>query len=756
MNRYVLVLVLAAFLASPQAAQTQGGPAAKADVTPADQAAVAKALLPSMVQVDWWLQFDKGEAPRASGWGKRCPNCGAFHGIGAERCVEEERPLHFNGYLLAPTRVMAPDVGIHPRFIKRIEVRFGDQRVPAKPVAWAVDQDAVFLELQEPLKGAKPLEFKPQMGPYLAASYDFLNGAWSLTVEPASPKVTVLSGGETFLTMGSNCVVTTKEGAPVTVLMRADLPLDDSWKTSPLTWKTLGADEMAKALADLEQKTSQSLLHVVLSFRSPKKTAGGMRFSRSGGEEEATELHAVGVLVADTKVLVLANLRGKVTARLEKVVVRPPAGDPVPAEFAGSLTDYGALVATLKKPLAGALPLAAGNIRTYRKTLLLGADVCLQGEKRIAYFEHRRIAGFMEGWREMLFPEMPGRGDHVFLFTREGALVSLPVVRRPKVSTEREYDYDRAAFTPAAYLKTVLDDLAKNVDKNNIPLSEAEENRLAWTGLELQGLTPELAKANGVSDQSNDGRYGAIVSYVYPDSPAAKGGIEVGDILLRLHAEGQAKPIDLRVEEDRYGGNFPWERLDEVAEQYYDRIPPPWPSADNAANRTLTEIGFGKKFTVEYVHGGAVLKKEFEVVVGPAHYDSAPRYKAELIGLTVRDMTYEVRRYLQRKPDEPGVIVARLEPGSKASVAGLKPYETVTHVNDKPVMSVKDFEQSIAGQTELRLSVKRMAQGRVVKINLAAAEEKPGPGKKSTAPGATKEPGEAPPAKKPAKAPTEE
>jgi hypothetical protein len=712
-----------------------------------------------MVQVDYWLQFDKGEAPRASGWAQRCPNCGAFHGIAAERGVEEERPLHFNGYLLTPTRVMTADVGVHPRFVKQVEVRFGDQKVQAKPVAWAVDQDAVFLELQEPLKGAKPLEFSPdKKGPYLAASYAFGNGFWALTVEPADAKVSVLSDGETFLSMAGNHVVTAKDGTPVAVVMRGDLPLDDSWKTSPLKWKTLSADEMTKALADLEQKTSQGLLHVVLSFRSPKKSASAaVRYSRSSGsEEEATELHAVGVLVADTQVLVLGNLRGKVTARLEKIAVRPPAGEPVPAEFAGSLTDYGAFVVTLKKALPGALALATDNIRTYRKGLLLGADVYLQGEKRTAYFEPRRIAGISEGWREMLFPDLPGREDHVFLFNREGAMVSLPVARRPKVAAERSYDSNRVVFTPAAYLKTVLGELAKNVDKNNVPLSEEQENRLAWTGLELQGLNPELAKANGVSDQTGDGRYGAMVAYVYPDSPAAKAGIEVGDILLRLHVEGQPKPIDIRIEEDRYGGNFPWERLDELPEQYYDRVPQPWPSADNTANRMLTEIGFGKKFIVEYVHGGTTLKKEFEVVAGPAHFDAAPRYKAEPIGLTVRDLTYEVRRYLQRKPDEPGVIVARLEPGSKASVAGLKPYETITHVNDKPVMNVKDFEQSIAGQTELRLSVKRMAQGRVVKINTAAAQEKPGPGKEPPAPGATPESGAAPRAKKAAKAATGE
>lgn len=93
--------------------------------------------------------------------------------------------------------------------------------------------------------------------------------------------------------------------------------------------------------------------------------------------------------------------------------------------------------------------------------------------------------------------------------------------------------------------------------------------------------------------------------------------------------------------------------------------------------------------------------------------------------MTVRDLTYEIRRYFQKTEQDPGVIVSKIEPGSKASVSGMRPYEIITHVNDKPVMNVKDFEKNIADQQELRLEVKRMAQGRVVKIRMEAATTAP-------------------------------
>ncbi len=161
---------------------------------------------------------------------------------------------------------------------------------------------------------------------------------------------------------------------------------------------------------------------------------------------------------------------------------------------------------------------------------------------------------------------------------------------------------------------------------------------------------------------------------------------------------------------------FPWERLDEIREQVFDRIPTPWAPVENAFNRALTDLGFGRKFTLEYVVDGKLASLDLEVSASPVHYESAPRYKAEGIGLTVRDLTYDVRRYTQRKADEPGVVISKIEAGSKASVAGVKPFEIITHVNDQPVANVKEFEAQIGKGGELRLSIKRMAKGRIVTL----------------------------------------
>jgi S1-C subfamily serine protease len=214
-----------------------------------------------------------------------------------------------------------------------------------------------------------------------------------------------------------------------------------------------------------------------------------------------------------------------------------------------------------------------------------------------------------------------------------------------------------------------------------------------------------------------------MVSYVYADSPAARAGIGMGAILVRLHAEGMPKPVEVKIEKDGYSGGmeFPWDQLDQVPAQYLDQMPKPWPGAENSFTRALTNLGFGKKFTADFYIDGKKVIKDFVVEEGPKHYDSAKRFKSETLGLTVRDLTYEVRRYFQRTEADGGVIVSKIESGSKAAVAGIKPYEIVTRVNEQPVKSVDDFEKMIAGQDQLRITLKRMTRGRVVKIKMASA-----------------------------------
>ena len=681
------------------------------------QVAMAAAVEPSLVIVEYTLRYDKGEAPHAdTGDGGEAP----------ADLIKQERPLERAGVLVDDTHVLTADAQIHPRFIKSITVHHfspggkADAPVNAAIAAYPKQQDALLLKLDQPLAGATAAHFDAKKsGPYSVVSLTQKDGRWAEQVGSFGGDLTIAGARREWDAPAG--VVVDKDGAAVGISTGDHMPADDSWKGDPLAWPAVSTEEMTAALATLDAAASKNIVHVTLNFRSPNNLEQQQPQYGQDKEADAPVQKVLGVLMDDQSLLVLAETKPKVTARLERIKVF--TDPPQEAKFKATLKDYGAFVATLDKPIDGVLPLSKESIETLRGVVLPAATVVLQGENRVAYVQPRRISTFNVGWRRNLYPTINGDEKSIFLFDPAGALLALPISQRQKASiTTEQWNAQDVPLTAVSQIAPLLADLGPNSDPNNVPLNEAQENKLAWIGVELQAMTQELARANGVSDQTNDGDTGALITYVYPDSPAAKAGVEAGWVLLRIDADGQPKPIDVKIENDPFADRpFPWDRLGDAPESVFDRIPTPWSKVENTLVRNITDLGFGKTYTAELFHDGKIDRKTFTVVEGPTHYQSAAKFKNEALGLTVKDMTYEVRRYLQKKLDDPGVVISKIEMGSKASVSGLKPYELITHVNDQPVMNVADFQRLTARQTELRLSVKRMTAGRIVKVTLTDA-----------------------------------
>ena len=697
-----------------------------------DQLAIARRVQPSLVRVEYTLRYDKGEPPRALGnaRGGRRYWYGSYRD--AQSLVRQERPLEACGFLVAPDRVFTEDPEMEPRFIERIEVRYEGDRVAARPAAWPTDRDGLILALDRTPKGAKPLQFDATAEePYFSIGYRLNDGVWTTGVTRTTKEAFLTERGHTYFYERPASLLVGGDGTPVGISAVGELPMDGSWKGSPLEWPALTQEEMDQKLETIEDICSKGILRVRLNFRSPPKDQSESILSMRSGyfdedeEESETERHVTGVLLDKQRIMVLAYLEPKLTGRLERITVFPADGEPVGAEFGHTLSDYGCFLATLQKPLSGAIEFTAGDIRDYKERLLPAAEILVHGEQRVQHFHHTRFHSFEQGYRRHLFPGTHMGSSDVFVLKQDGTLVTLPLARRQKVSEEEGYRREiEAQITPATYVARALADLQNNIDPSNVPLSEEQEKRVAWLGVELQPLNRQLARVNNVSALTNDGETGALVAYVYPDSPAAEAGVQPGSVLLRLHVEGYPAPVDIQVQNySEQIGAFPWDKLDQIPEQYYDQIPMPWPPAENQFRRKLTDIGIGKQYTADFFRDGEVVEESFEVVRGPQHYGTAPRYEFEAIGVTVREMTFEVRRHFHKKPDDPGVIVSKVERGSKASVAGIKPYEIITHINDEPVPDVETFEKLTKGKEDLRLSVLRMTKHRLVKIKVPEAAE---------------------------------
>ena len=726
--RYVSIIVLL-FVCSVIA--RAGDETSSATLSADEEKALGERLGRSIVYALFDLQSNMGETGCIEGLAQRCPNCGSFHGAqNVAKLIRDERPLEVVGFLIDAETVVIRDPIVPERFIQSVRVRLGKETVPARIAYYGKEKPWLGLHLEKPLKSANPLVFHKKVAdPYYFVSVTRPNTRWILSIRPFDSAFVTTEEGRCFRMLSvEGGLVVNREGIAVGFLPTAEVPPDDSWKGSPLESPCLTTDELNSLLANTQTLAERSLLATTLKFRSPKKEMGESwryrRYSDDDEEDNKTERHTVALVVDAKRILVPIHLSSNVTARLERIEVKTPDGRTLEAKFEASLKDYGAFTAALNESLGKAVKGSDQDVREYRDALLPLIDIRVQGEDRTMYRRYTRFRAFDEGWRGQIYPVAAFQREESplnFVFNCAGEIISLPMFKRLRAGIDgRSYRSQGDEIqVPVAYVNRVLADLKAQTDPNNIPLSETEENRIAWLGVEIQPLDSELARVNKVSDLTRDGKSGALVSYVYPSSPAARMGIEPGIVLLRVHCAQLPKPYEIcegESERSSWQQDFPWDRYDEIPVEYLSNAPLPWPTVESPFNLALTGIGFGAVCELEYFAEGKTQRKSFTIEQSPPHYNSAPRFKSERLGVTVCDVTFEVRRYFQRVPEDPGVIVSKIEPGQKAAVAGLRPYEIVTHVNGKPVRNVEEFRKLADTDQALKLSVKRMDTGRIVQI----------------------------------------
>lgn len=712
------VAALALFLFAAGLLRGQEAPSA----APADFEALMARYRPSCVTLNYHLVFSGSEEPFGRGF--RCPNCNAFHRTDLAEHVTHQYPLRVPGYLVGEREVVSANLHIPARFIARVTATFAGATTNATCAGWALDEDAVRFALAGPLPGTKPLTFAAGGAPRRQIAFSFEDGMTQMNVAPLGP--------DSFWCEELACAF--RKGMPSALALDAEsravglsipnvLPLGASF-VPPAQWKWLDDDAMRSTLARIEARVAAGLFPVRLNFRVEKHEEGS-RYRRRGrmmgGEEgeETPERHAVGLLIAPDRLAIIAALSVEQVATLTGLTATTPQGEIV-GTFVGQFRDYGILMASF--PGIGGQPLAfdegapAANFRR----LAIGVAPRAANNRLFLRFGTSRIERFDEGYLGMMQPEFPLPMSEALLVDLEGRLLALHCALTAPMAAEQNADDLILSSRMAAALFAHPE---AQFQSGAAPRPDGRPAPPPWFGAELQAMTEEMALLRHL-DMPDGEPYGARVSAVESNSPAAAAGLLKDDLIIQWGlAADNLVPLEFEDQDGGYGGAFPWQRLDELPEEYYEQLPAPWPAVRNSFIDRLERIGAGGSIHLAWLRGDQRMSARLAIAPGQPTYETVPRRRHRDIGLTLKDLTPEVRRYLQLDADAPGLVVAGVTPGGRAAVAGVKPFELITRVNDQPVPSNEAFDALLkASPDELRLTVSRIGKDRIVKLRKPAGD----------------------------------
>jgi serine protease Do len=225
----------------------------------------------------------------------------------------------------------------------------------------------------------------------------------------------------------------------------------------------------------------------------------------------------------------------------------------------------------------------------------------------------------------------------------------------------------------------------------NVVAQLREHGRVArgWLGVQMQEITPTLAKAVGVTRDK-----GVLVDIVTKDSPAARGDIKQGDVILAFNGTKVETPRELA-----------------------------WAVAQTPAGKTVP---------VRVWRDGQ--ERTLDVTIGTEHAqqkvaEAGPESQSGPLGLALAPLSSDRRQGLGE--GRGGVLVASVAPGSRADDSGLQAGDVILSIGGRPVSSPDDAVARIhAAQREKKdaLPLLVMRDGTTAFLALELSEGQTGAG----------------------------
>jgi serine protease Do len=218
--------------------------------------------------------------------------------------------------------------------------------------------------------------------------------------------------------------------------------------------------------------------------------------------------------------------------------------------------------------------------------------------------------------------------------------------------------------------------------------------RYARIGIELAPLSPLITRQLGLPE----GTKGVLVGNVLADSPAAKAGIQQGDVIIGFAGE---KVLDrasfrLKVATSEASKPYPLVYLREGKERKTSIVPAP-------AEKVVFDI-----------------ERDSQSAERPGRSVEPAKTAISDFGLEVQSLNSELAKPLGLPADLKGLLVSSVKEGSPAEAAGILEGDVITKVfRDRrlqPVTTVKDFQDLAAKQNEVAVYVQRGKAGTIVAL----------------------------------------
>ncbi|MGZ8381957.1 MAG: Do family serine endopeptidase [Nitrospira sp.] len=177
-----------------------------------------------------------------------------------------------------------------------------------------------------------------------------------------------------------------------------------------------------------------------------------------------------------------------------------------------------------------------------------------------------------------------------------------------------------------------------------------------WLGVGIQPLTPELGKKFGVAEGE-----GVLVNEVFEKDPAALAGIKPGDVIVRIDGAVVDSP--------------------------------------NKLSRLIATLTPGATSKIEVVRDlkhvtvDVPLTERRELAISTSISQQEEKVDVKL-GLDVQEVTAALAERFKLR-DSKGVLIAKVEPNSRAQAEGLQEGDLIKEVNRMEVSSVGEFTSAL-------------------------------------------------------------